>query len=166
MENKITKWAKKNEPSALLSEAKFFLQENYENGCECPACGQYAKKYTRKITSSMAYGLILLVKSNKTDFFHVEDFLKLQNCPSSIRGDISKLRYFGLLEKLELIREDGSNRAGYYKVTQKAIQFVNNLTTVPESCFIYNDTLLGFSENHVNIVGALSNKFNYNELMS
>ena len=152
--------------TSTLQQVKDFLRGNYKDGCECPACGQHVKLYERKITSAMAYGLILLCKSGYRDFFHVEDYLKGTNCPSSIRGDISKLKYFGLIEREDKIRKDGSARAGYYRVTEKGINFVKNNTTVPKSVNLYNNKAYGFSEEHTNIQEALGQKFNYSELMA
>jgi len=149
-----------------IGQAKAHLRDNIKKGINCPCCGQYVKMYTRKVTSAMAYGLILLVKSKSEDYFHIENYLKEQNCPSSVRGDISKLRYFKLIKKLEGIRDDGSKRVGYYKVTERGKDFVRGLITVPESVMIFNKKTYGFSENHINIHQALKNKFNYNELMN
>lgn len=148
-----------------LEEVKSHLKANFSEGCECPACGQNVKLYERKITSAMAYGLILLIKSNKVGYFHIEDYLKGEDCPSSIRGDMSKLRYFGLIERQDSVREDGSSRAGFYKVTDKGRMFANNQVTVPEHVNIYNNIVYGYSENHIGIERALGSKFNYNELM-
>jgi len=148
-----------------LSVVKKHLKDNFNEGTECPACSQYVKLYPRKLTSAMAYGLILLVNSEKTEYFHVEDFLKEEECPSSIRGDIAKLRHFGLLDKLVVKREDGSTRAGYYKVTDKAREFVDNKATVPKSVNLFNNQVYGYDDEQITIEDALGNKFNYNELM-
>ena len=148
-----------------LRVVKKYLKDHFHEGVECPACWQNVKLYPRNITSAMAYGLILLVNSGKTEFFHIEDFLKEQNCSSSIRGDIAKLRHFGLLERLAVKRKDGSSRAGYYKVTDKARQFVLGQVTVAKGVSIFNNTVYGYDKEQINIVDALDNKFNYNELM-
>ena len=149
-----------------LSEAKEYLKDNYKDGCICPTCNQFVKLYKRALTSSMAYGLILLYKSNKTDYFHIENYLKEQDCPSSIRGDISKLCHFGLLQRQEGKKEDGNPSSGHYKLTDKARAFVMGKITVPKHVNIYNKIVYGYSENHTNIKGALKKKFNYNELLN
>lgn len=149
-----------------LTDVKEFLKKNYLDGCDCPACGQNVKLYERNLTSAMAYGLILLVNSGNKDFFHIENFLKEQKCPSSIRGDIAKLRYFKLIERQNVKREDGSKRAGYYKLTDKAYEFVKNKIVVPKFVTIYNKKMYGISKDYINIEQALGNKFNYNDLMN
>lgn len=152
-------------PENTIKEAKDFLRENYKEGCECPACGQTVKLYKRKLNSAMAYGLILLTRCQEQGYFHIEDFLKTQECPSSIRGDIPKLRYFGLIQAMKTTETGGPAKAGYYIVTQKGRDFVDGKLTVPKSVNLYNNKQYGFSEDHVNIKRALGSKFNYNELM-
>ena len=114
----------------------------------------------------MAYGLIILVNSGNKNYFHIEDYLKRQNCDSAIRGDIVKLKYFGLIEPRVETREDGSDRNGYYKVTEKAISFVNRKIKVPKYFNIFNNKLMGYSEEQVDIADALNNKFEYEKLMN
>jgi len=96
---------------------------------------------------------------------HVEDYLKTQDCPSSIRGDFSKLTHWRLIAKLDEKREDGSPRSGYYRLTLFGIMFVKNELEVPEYMEFYNGHKFGEAEKKICIMGALRNKFNYNELM-
>lgn len=146
-----------------LQEAKQRLRSNFHKGTDCPCCGQFVKLYKRKLTSSMAYGLLLL--KDKTEWTHVENYFKTLDIPSSIRGDISKLVYWKMLERQEGKREDGSNRIGYYRITQLGINFVNNMQDVPSHVLIYNNKFQGYSDTRTNIVKFLGNKFNYSELM-
>lgn len=149
-----------------LYKVRSYLRENFKDGSKCPACGQQVKLYPRKITSAMAYGLILLAQSDNYGFFHIEDYLKTQNCPSSIRGDIPKLRHFGLIEKQEGVKEDGNKRNGLYRVTERGRMFVKKQTTVQSHVNLYNNTVCGFSETYIDIEDALTKKFNYSELMT
>src|SRR5918993_127727 len=92
-----------------LRETKNFLNENLDRGCICPACEQTCKRYTRKLTSSMAYGLYLIFKlSNSRDdqWIHIENEFKQLDVPSAIRGDLPKLRYWGLIERKESVLDD------------------------------------------------------------
>jgi hypothetical protein len=149
-----------------LVDAKKFLRKNYKDGCTCPACGQFVKAYKRSITSAMAVGLILLYKYS-ADFVHIENFFKSKNdLPSSIRGDISKLCHWGLLEKKPGNREDGSTRNGYYRVTHKGELFVSGHIHVEKYAVLYNQRLLEVEGDYITIKDALGNKFNYEKLMS
>jgi len=148
-----------------LSEAKSFVESHKNEGVRCPCCAQYAKRYRRKITSAMAYGLLLIHKNSQGEWLHIEEFFKNQSdIPSSIRGDISKLRHWGLLEKNYAKSEDG-NSNGLYRITSKGRAFVKGEITVPRYCYIFNDEVNGFSEEKATIQSALTDKFNYSELL-
>ena len=150
-----------------LEEAKQLLRDNWETGTDCPACGQYVKLYKRKINSAMAWVLIILYKRHFTDdgWVHVENYLKTQNTPASLRGDFPKLRFWGLLEQMAGEREDGSPRVGMYRLTEKGRQFVEGKITVPEKLGFFNQQIYKVDSDQVNIKQTLNNKFNYDELM-
>ena len=152
-----------------LQQAKDDIRENFEEGSDCPCCGQFVKLYKRKLSSAMAIALIEIYKRDyrKAGFFHVEDYFKsLPHLPSSIRGDFSKLRYWDLIRKEEGEREDGSNRVGKYRITDKGRAFVRNHISVSSHVFLFDNKLKGFSEKEVLIGECLGSKFNYNELMA
>lgn len=152
-----------------LQEAQEFLNDNLKKGLHCPCCGQFAKRYKRKITSSMVMALIFIYRKNvKTrDWIHVEDYLKnIEGIPSSIRGDSSKLRYWGLIEKKHGEKEDKNPDNGYYRMTEKGEMFVKGLIKIPKYVFIYNDNVECFDvTTEVEIRECFKNKFSYDELM-
>lgn len=148
-----------------LKQAKDVLKEGYEKGVACPCCDQHVKMYRRKLTSSMAWVLIMMYRDDLTEFSHIEDYLKKKDIPSGVRGDFPKLRYWVLIEKEEVKREDGSSRNGNYRLTDKGIQFVKGLIKVPKYVKIYNSKSRGYAGDDININDALGEKFNYNELM-
>jgi hypothetical protein len=152
---------------ATLGEVKQYLKANWIKGTHCPACNQSVKLYQRPLTSSMAYGLILLARENSAEdgWIHIENYFKELNIPSSIRGDISKLVNWKMLERFEGTREDGSNRVGVYRVTENGRRFVRGQLQVYSHILIYNNEFKGFTGNLVGIKEALGKKFNYNELM-
>jgi hypothetical protein len=118
----------------------------------------------------MAYGLILIYKYFRLfpnlSLVHLEDYFKsIPNIPSSIRGDCSKLRYWGLIFKSDGSRGDGNPSNGYYGITSKGNDFVRGLIKVPKNIFIYNDEFDGFDGVDVSIVDCLGEKFDYSELM-
>lgn len=152
-----------------LDEAKQVLRENWEEGVECPCCKQYVKLWKRKLNSSMAHGLILISKKlngvNTEDWFNMEDYFKELPVPATLRGDMPKLRHWGLLEKKDGVKEDGNKNVGLYKITNKGMLFVTGLITVPERSKLYNQKFYGHEGEFINIKTALGNKFNYGELM-
>jgi hypothetical protein len=157
------------ETITTLSQARVYLQENYEEGVGCPCCKQHVKLYKRKLNSAMAIALIEIYNASKYngfDFIHVEDhFKEMPGLPSSIRGDFPKLRHWGLIEALKEKREDGSKRNGMYRITGRGIAFVQCNLRVASHVHLFNNEVKGFSDNHVGIAACLGSKFNYDELM-
>lgn len=155
-----------------IKEAKELIEANMNAGLICPCCNQYVKLYQRKITSSMAYALVLIRLSRIQSHFHVEQFLKKQDCSSSIRGDFPKLRFWGLieLEKDSIIDViDKASRQGFYRITKKGIDFVDNKLKVQKYVSIFNNKVYDKPLRRVEMISikeALNDKFNYSELIS
>lgn len=155
-----------------LEEAKEELQSKLSEGTRCPCCQQYAKEYKRKITSSMAWGLILIYRYFRKEgdlrkWLHIENYFKsIPNLPSSVRGDISKLSFWGLIRRKEGERADGSKRVGYYKITERGVNFVEGKIRVSKFIYLYNNKVRGFGDEQVDLRDCLSKKFNYDELMN
>lgn len=152
-----------------ISEAKKYLRENWEKGVDCPCCNRLVKLYPRKITSAMAWVLILLYKYFRKPvadkWLHVEDYLKKQDIPSSLRGDFAKLKHWGLLEAMVSRRDDGSSRVGFYRITEKGRQFARGAISVPRTAYLHHQKFYGYGEEETDIKLALGDKFNFKELM-
>jgi hypothetical protein len=134
-------------------------------GFTCSCCGQYVKMYKRRFGSSMAAVLILLVRYNKTEFIHIENWLKEIGKPN-LRADFHKSVFWNLLEKMDGERADKSKRTGYYKITGRGMAFARGEFTIPESVLILNNQFKGFEGNDITVYQALKNKFDYSELMN
>lgn len=156
-----------------IEEAQQFLKEHFEKGTICPACNQFVKLYHRRITSSMALALMLLYHEDKkhpNEWVHVANFLNsVPNLPASIRntGDVAKLNFWHLTEKLEGERSDGSKRNGYHRITPEGRLFVEGKSDVPKYALIFNNEKWGMDGHElVDIQDALGKRFRYDELMS
>lgn len=145
--------------SMTVKELRSFLRENWEKGCTC-VCTNHVQLYRRPITSAMAYGLILFYRHDTTrEFIHAEDFFKgVANLPSSIRGDFSKLRFWGLIQA-------NSENEGWYKVTFSGMAFVLGRIKVQSHVKLFNNKKYGMDGEEIDIHGCLKNKFDYNLLM-
>ena len=153
-----------------LEEAKAFVQHHLRDGVTCPCCGQLAKVYKRSINSTMALALCLIyqhfAKNPDHAWVHIPQFLIQVKRDSTIAGgDVVKLRYWGLLERVVGERDDGSNRLGHYKITEIGKQFVLGKIAVPKYVYLYNQLLLRLSEEMTTIHEALGDRFNFFELM-
>ena len=134
-----------------------------DKGFVCSGCGSFVKRYTRTFNSNMAVALLCLYKNREKGFVHLEKALagdKFQRC-----GDAAYLRHYNLIENLAGEREDGSKRNGFYKITQKGIDFVEKKIYVRKNFLIFHNQCEGFAGEHIAITNALGNKFNYSELM-
>jgi hypothetical protein len=161
--------------TTTLAQAQAMLKERAMKGAICPCCRQEVKMYTREITSTMAYTLILLHRHFSVDksWLHVPKFLsQMSAIGSAVRGgDFAKLRYWGLLEakqdeKKADKRKDGSKRVGFYRMTDKGHQFVKGEIKIPTAALVYNGKHFGFTPGEVTIQEALGKEFNYNDLMA
>lgn len=142
----------------------YFDAPDRKKGYKCSCCGQFVKVYHRKLNSSMACVLLLIYRSGKRNFFHVENWLK-EVGRSELRADFHKLRFWKFLEPKHEEREDGSNRNGQYKITGLGIMFCEDKITAKERAVIYNNKLEYLEGAEITITTALGRKFNYKELM-
>ena len=158
---------------STVREAKDYLLREMNKGAKCPCCNQMVKFYNRPLTSAMAYGLILLYKApaEKKDpygYVHIEDYFKDLNVPSSIRGDVPKLRFWGLIAPEGSEKESDKNpNNGLYKVTDLGRLFVEGNVSVPSHVKLYNNRFFGHPDGskHITIIQALKNKFNYEKII-
>lgn len=157
---------------ASLEEAKAWLRERFEDGAQCPCCDQRVQLYKRPLTSSMMYVLVELHRyfsgSHAEPWVHVGRYMSEKNVPEAIRGgDFAKMRFWGLIEEKPEIRDDGSPRAGYYRITDLGKRFVRGEVRVPAYVFLYNEKPVKREVTEtVSIQEALGKKFNYRELMN
>lgn len=156
--------------SITLSEAQSNLRKEINKGAKCPCCTQFVKLYQRPLTSAMIMGLILLSKASKDEkdifgFIHLENFFKTKECPSSTRGDVPKLKYWGFIMPDGEEAGDGNPSNGRYKVLPKGIQFIQGKILVQKSIKLYNNKFYGFEGAETDVFACIKNKFNYAALM-
>ena len=151
-----------------IKEGKEFLRAGWEKGVECPCCGQLVKLYKRKLNIGMAVFLISLYKldQERHDWFHAREILALTKSYTTSR-DYCILEYFGLAEPREKDPEDTDRRtSGYWRLTDKGREFVLNHINVLSHVLIFNNRYFRAVGKDINIIQALGNKFNYQELMN
>jgi hypothetical protein len=163
-------------PYAADSVSLAFVQEwlaaRIRSGEKCPCCTQLTKVYARTITATMAYALIQIYRHAEAggeEWLHVPDYLS-RVCklgPTTRGGDWAKLTAWGLLEEAEGVRDDGSPRTGYYRITDAGKAFVRGESMLPKYALFYDSRVLRLDDNStITINSALGKKFNYAELMS
>jgi hypothetical protein len=138
-------------------------EKDKSKGYTCDCCGLFVKSYRRSFNSNMGIAILTLYKYGEGKYQHMEELLQskgLKRC-----GDFSYLRFYGLIEKLEAKRNDGSSRNGKYKITGRGTAFAECKLTVQKHFIIFNNTLEGFSGEEITVKDALGEKFNYEQLM-
>jgi hypothetical protein len=146
-----------------LGEAKMLLRELAYEGHACPCCTQLVKVYKRKVNSSMAADLIAMWRAFHREWGYLPDLRR----HASLKGnrEESKLRYWGLVEEEPERRPDGG-RAGWWRVTPKGADWIQQRTWIPKYALIYDGKFLRYDgSERVTIRDALGDGFDYNELM-
>lgn len=78
----------------------------------------------------------------------------------------SILAWWKLLEPSKENDDPTKKSSGYWRITQKGIDFLEKRITVPKRVHIYDNKCVGFDEEMVDVIKALGKKFDYQELMS
>ncbi len=166
-------------PAASLGQAKEWLAEHLETGATCPCCLQYAQVYKRRLNAAMAFVLVLIeqwheaqgLPVGQTEWLHVPSHIVKEAAgnpgrAAAVRGDWAKLKHWELIEEQPSQRGDGSRRVGFYRITQRGIDFVRGTISVQSYIWIYNEARLDrLVTERVTIREAMGIKFNYSELM-
>ena len=82
---------------------------------------------------------------------------------------VTKDRNFNQLINWNLMQpmqsEERTKRSsGFWKATEKGVQFVQDKIQIPKYVFTLDNKVIGYSDQQINIYQALSNKFAYQEL--
>jgi hypothetical protein len=154
--------------TATLVEAKQWLRARFEEGEHCPCCNQHVKLYKRKLNSFMALSLIRMYRyfeENPTvPWVHIKD-LSLKVAAGG--GELAKLKFWNVIIDKEGLRDDGSDRVGFYRITELGRQFVQGGCKVPKYQYLYNQKIVRSPDGpNISIQDALGDKFNYDQLMA
>lgn len=154
-----------------LARCKEWLRQRFDKGETCPCCHQLVKLYKRPMTGAMAHALILMSRyPDPNEFFHVPSWLARFTASATIRGgDWAKLKLWGLIEpKPQAVRDDGSRRSGYWRITRAGVDFVRRRSRLPKYVYTYNQNKVPRvhgDERLVDVCDVLGKKFDYARLM-
>lgn len=155
-----------------IQEARDFIKNHADTGVDCPVCTSLVKIYERRLYSTMVVWLIGLKHTAPSEdgWTHTNDIGETLFTQWGIKGiphhygDFAKLKYWGLIEP----RTDpsGAARDGFYKITSKGIAFLNGNLKVPAKVRLLQGDFYGLCGPEITAKEALSNDFDYNEIMS
>ena len=155
-------------PDTPLSEAREWVLAARASGTSCPCCGQHCRVYKRKLNYAMAHTLVLVYQhflaNPRAGWLHLPTFLNGKGVIAR-GGDPPRLSRWGLIVGRGTERDDGSARVGEYQITEHGRAFVEQRVAVPAYAFIYNNEVLGWSEEQTYIGSALGSGFDYASLM-
>jgi len=151
----------------LLGQARqLTLKLAAEDGVSCPCCDQLAKVYRRALPSAAARVLIEMWKRDEgRDYLYVPAILDKMTGTPAMGGYGVISHFWELIEAQPGRREDGSDRVGWWRLTDRGRVFVRGLIPVHKYALIYNGKCLGLNGEMITIVQALGNKFDYRSLM-
>jgi hypothetical protein len=153
-------------PEMDLCSARSLIDANAHSGIECPCCGQFARVYKRKFNAGMARALIWLVTLD--DNFPNPEWTDVPKVAPKwlvkIAGEFAKAAHWGLSE--QMVNDDPKKRcSGLWRPTEKGRNFVYSAITIPTHVYLYDNTVVKFSNEVTNVHDALGKKFDYGELM-
>jgi hypothetical protein len=150
-----------------LGEARDILRGLVKEGHDCPLCTQFAKVYRRSFPAASARILILLYREGgRFDYVYLPDLLPKVGANTASQGGYGvQSVHWGLIERQPGTRDDGSDRVGWWRLTEDGRHFVEGRITVPKYVKLYNGRCLGVEGNPISIQQALGKKFRYDELM-
>lgn len=154
--------------SITLDDARDDLNARLDEGAHCPLCGQFAKAYRRKLTSHTARVLITM---RQVDLGHRKaelrsDYMHLPTVLGRKQADEAKARYWGLIEQMPETRDDGSDRVGWWRLTDDGTAFVEGAHKIRKYVVLYDSELVRFEGPMVDITDSLGTRFDYAELMA
>lgn len=132
---------------------------------DCPHCGRYAQIYKRHIHATIANQLIMLFKlgGHSGKYVHAADIIPDGQAGP---GDLTKAKYFGLIQPMP-DNNEAKKSSGYWTLTDDGHKFVTGKKEIPAYLLIFDDKVIGKSEDTIYISDALdSGGFNYGELIN
>jgi len=144
--------------SRTLEAARADVLANLDDGTVCECCGQFAKRYRRKLNSSMARIAIYLARnSSPGEWVHVKNF-------SDISREVYQLGWWGFVEGKDY-EGDEKRTAGLWRLTQAGRAFATGTLRAVRRAVVYNKQVERLEGDEIDVREALGAKFNYAELM-
>lgn len=143
-----------------LQDAQRLVHDGMKQGIECPCCRQFCKIYARKFNSNMAMFLCSLVRE-----YYAAGAKPVHYSKCKFRG-----RDYPYIAGWELAGTSTANSgqkrtSGFWYPSQKGVDFVKGQITIPSHALYFNQQLVGFSDDQINIRQAFSTPFTYQQLM-
>ncbi|MBI5117616.1 hypothetical protein HZA56_14155 [Candidatus Poribacteria bacterium] len=150
---------------STLQEVKDYLHEHQAKGVDCPACDRFVKVYQRNLNAGIVinlFGFYAADREASGNYIHVYELMK--SGETYFNMEYAKLGWWKMIEKKPHV-EGEKKSSGFWRITEKGRNFADELISVPAKAHIYDDRIVGYSEEHTKIREALGKKFDYQVLM-
>lgn len=149
-----------------LEEARQQILAGRDDGIDCPCCGQLVKVYRRPMTTART--MIVMDRYHQPEgWTHVPTLMREHLADVAHQGGYATLaQHWGLIETMpEAVREDGSNRTGWWRLTDAGYLFVSGGLRVEKYVLLLDNQVLSHDGPRIGIREALGSKFDYDALM-
>ena len=157
-----------------LIDARAELLEGLDAGIHCPCCGQWAKRYRRKLNQLQARWLMWLVGiAGEEDrrWVEIHDAAMVASrrafglADGPTGGEYAKLAYWQLIEQAS--NDDDSKRtSATWRPTILGRDFARRRLSVPSHGYIFDGRIEGWADDLISIDDALGVEFDYAEIMA
>lgn len=153
-------------PNSTIEEAQAWLRDQVKGeGAVCPCCKRWAKISKRKLNSAMMRQFLWLVGeyNRRPRWIHAND-----EGPKHVfkNFQLGTVAHWGLIEARP--NDDPAKKtSGYWRPTDKGLEFAQARFRVPSHVYIYDKRALKFETgNMIDVFEALGRHFHYAELMN
>ena len=156
-----------------LDEAIDWVIAWREKGCICPCCGRKNKVYRRNMRDSFIVEMVILYHyhlskngSNPDDWEYVHISTIKERTFHRLR-ELAKCGYEGWELVVSQFNEGTKKRrSGSWKLTRRGEDFLRNLISIHAILWVYKDRVIDRSKRYTTMREALSEHFDYEELMN
>lgn len=146
----------------LAQARKEYRQTIKGDGGRCPCCRRWGKINGYQITSTQVRGMIWMLKR-----FRRNQWVELAKAPKWVlrSKSMATLHHWNLLENKSKKDDEDKRSSGFWRLTQTGRNYLRCHITLPKYAFVFDNTLVKFSKEHVDVIQSLGKKFSYEELM-
>jgi len=152
-----------------LKDAQTKVLQNMDTGSSCPCCHQWVRRYRYALNEKNVYFLIQLrryLHENSKEYVHI-DHLAEYACEAMKGGtSFSILAWWGLIEEMPNT-DDHKKTSGFWRPTQKGMDWLDGLVKIPQYVYCYNKTItMALTDKMISVKEIPWNKFRYDVLMT
>jgi TusA-related sulfurtransferase len=152
-------WADDTTLRALLDH----LAAHFDTkGTNCPLCLQRVRLSHRKLNRGHVLFMLDLARLSTTE----DPWVHRKQCTSTKNRDYNVVKDWGLIRMKPNDTDPTKKESGYWRLTDKGERFLRGKVRVPKYVYIYNNTVLGESDETVAVGDAWGEAFDFEDFMA